>query len=139
MIEKLNINEIEDLEKVFSEVFIKDKVLYDIKNNSFTNYYVYKDNEKIVACINYQVMYERSELIDINVVSDYQNKGIASKLLEFMINDLKKRKVENITLEVKETNKKAIHLYKKYNFKEVSIRKGYYQGIDGILMKKELM
>ena len=32
-----------------------------------------------------------------------------------------------------------INLYKKYNFIEVGKREKYYQGIDGILMKKELM
>jgi len=139
MIEKLDINSkyMEDLE-IF-DTFDKERVLFDIKNNTFTNYYIYKDNDKVVAFINYQIMYERSELININVLDEYQNRGIASKLIDFMFNDLKTNGVKNITLEVKVTNLNAIHLYEKYGFKEVSIRKGYYQGIDGILMKKELM
>ena len=139
MIEKLDINSkyMEDLE-IF-DTFDKERVLFDIKNNTFTNYYIYKDNDKVVAFINYQIMYERSELININVLDEYQNRGIASKLMDFMFNDLKTNGVKNITLEVKVTNLNAIHLYEKYGFKEVSIRKGYYQGIDGILMKKELM
>ena len=139
MIEKLDINSkyIDDLE-VF-DTFNKEKVLFDIENNTFTNYYIYKDNNKVVAFINYQIMYERSELININVFYKYENQGIASKLLEFMLDNLKTNGVKDITLEVKITNLKAIHLYKKYGFEEVSIRKGYYQGIDGILMKKELM
>ena len=139
MIEKLDINskDIDDL-GVF-DTFNKEKVLFDIENNTFTNYYIYKDNNRVVAFINYQIMYERSELININVLDEYQNIGIASKLMEFMFNDLKTNGVKDITLEVKVTNLNAIHLYKKYGFEEVSIRKGYYQGIDGILMKKELM
>lgn len=139
MIEKLSITDIDILDSLFKDVFIKNKVLYDIKNNPFTNYYVYKIDNKIVACINYQIMYERSELIDINVLDNYQNQGIASKLLEFMFLNLKDNNVETITLEVRDNNLNAIHLYEKYGFKKVSIRKGYYQGIDGILMKKELM
>ena len=139
MIEKLDINSkyLDDLE-VF-DTFNKERVLFDIKNNTFTNYYIYIDNTKALAFINYQVMYERSELIDINVLDSYQNMGIASKLIEFMLEDLKSKNVENITLEVRKNNLNAIHLYEKYGFKEVGIRKGYYQGIDGILMKKELM
>ena len=35
-------------------------------------------------------------------------------------------------------NVKAINLYKKYGFKQVAIRKKYYNGIDGILMEKVL-
>lgn len=139
MIEKINVKELDELEKLFPNTFLKDKVLYDMNNNTFTRYYLYKIDNKIIACINYQIMYERSELIDINVLDNYQNQGIASKLLEFMFDDLKNNKVENITLEVRKNNLNAIHLYKKYGFQEIGIRKGYYQGIDGILMKKELM
>ena len=43
---------------------------------------------------------------------------------------------KNITLEVKIDNNAAINLYKKYNFVEKAIRKGYYNGIDGILMER---
>ncbi len=139
MIEKLDINSkyIDDLE-VF-DTFNKEKVLFDIENNTFTNYYIYRDSTRALAFINYQVMYERSELININVLEEFQNKGIASLLMEYMFRDLKNKNTLDITLEVRIDNIKAINLYKKYDFKEVSIRKGYYQGIDGILMKKELM
>ena len=138
MIEKIDIKS-NYLDEINFDTFNKDKVLFDIENNTFTNYYVYKEEDKVIAYINYQIMYERSELININVKDSYQNKGIASKLLEFMFEDLKSKDVKSITLEVKVTNTKAIHLYEKYGFKEVSVRKGYYQGIDGILMEKELV
>lgn len=141
MILKLNKDSIylEILEKQFTEVFTKEKFLYDISNNSFTNYFTYLVDDNPIAFINYYVMYERAELININVLPDYQNRGIASKLLEYMINDCINKNVTSITLEVKETNSNAIYLYKKYGFNKVGIRKGYYQGIDGILMEKELM
>ena len=45
---------------------------------------------------------------------------------------------KNITLEVKQTNASAIHLYEKNGFKKVAIRKGYYNGIDGILMERTM-
>lgn len=141
MIERLNKDSIylTTLEKQFTEVFTKDTVNNDIENNQFTHYFTYLIDSIPVAFINYYVMYERAELININVLEDYQNKHIASQLLEYMINDCKNKKVTSITLEVKETNSKAIYLYQKYGFKQVGIRKGYYQGIDGILMEKELM
>ena len=45
----------------------------------------------------------------------------------------------NITLEVNCNNKNAIKLYKKFNFKEVAIRKCYYNNKeDGILMELKL-
>ena len=53
--------------------------------------------------------------------------------MEYMINNVDK----NITLEVKNDNTPAIKLYKRYGFKEVATRKGYYQGTDGILMERK--
>lgn len=141
MIERLTKDSkyLETLENEFTEVFTKQNVKNDIETNTFTNYFTYLIDNKPVAFINYYVMYERAELININVNEEYQNNHIASKLLEYMIEDCKNKNVNSITLEVKETNTKAIHLYEKYNFRQVGIRKGYYQGIDGILMEKELM
>lgn len=140
MIVKLNTNskELDTLENYFTDVFTKEKVKYDIENNVFTNYYIYKENENTVAFINYQIMYERAELIQISVLEEYQNKKIATKLMEYMIDDLKNKEVDSITLEVKKTNCKAIHLYEKFGFKQIGIRKGYYNGIDGILMEKRV-
>ena len=141
MIEKLTLNStyFDTLEEKFTDVFTKSKVKYDIENNIFTQYFTYKKDDEVVAFINYQIMYERAELIQISVLDNYQNQGIASALIEYMINDLKTNKVESVTLEVKIINFKAIHVYEKFGFKKVGIRKGYYQGIDGILMEKELI
>ena len=141
MIVELNIsdNYLDTLEKQFTDVFTKENVKKDIENNQFTNYFTYIIDNEPVAFINYYTMYERAELININVLDKYQNQKIASKLIEYMLEDCKNKSVKSITLEVKQTNEKAIHLYKKYGFNEIGIRKGYYQGIDGILMEKELM
>lgn len=135
MIERLDIKDIELVEELFNLKGIKNS----IDNNTFTNHYIYKENNEIIGYINYDIMYERSELIQINVKSDRQNNHIGSKLMEFMFNDLTSHEVKEITLEVRIDNIKAINLYKKYNFIEVGKREKYYQGIDGILMKKELM
>jgi len=130
---------LDKLQQYFTEVFTKENVKEDIKNNKFTNYFTYIIDDNPIAFINYYIMYERAELININVLDSFQNQKVASKLLEYMINDCIKNSVTSITLEVKSTNVKAIHLYEKFGFKEIGTRKGYYQGIDGILMEKELM
>jgi len=61
------------------------------------------------------------------------NQGIAQELLD-------KIKTKDIFLEVRESNKKAINFYKKNNFKQISIRKGYYSDPteDAIIMKMEV-
>ncbi len=130
---------IEMLEILFTNVLIAEDVRKDIDENPFTNYFIYLVDNNPVAFINYFVMYERAELININVLEKFQNQKIASKLLECMMNNCAEKQVKSITLEVKVTNTKAIHLYQKYGWKEIGMRKGYYHGVDAILMEKELM
>lgn len=141
MIEKIEEESlyIDKLSELFPKILTSKSVKEDIKNNQFTNYLTYLINGEPVAFINYYIMYERAEIININVLEEYQNQKIASKLLEYMVNECISHNVKSITLEVKETNIKAIHLYEKFDFSKVAVRRKYYQGIDGILMEKELM
>lgn len=141
MIEKIEEESlyIDKLSELFPKILTSKSVKEDIKNNQFTNYLTYLVNGEPVAFINYYIMYERAEIININVLEEYQNQKIASKLLEYMVNECISHNVKRITLEVKETNIKAIHLYEKFDFSKVAVRRKYYQGIDGILMEKELM
>ena len=55
MIERLEENSLEfdTLEKLFTDAFTQEKVKFDILNNSFTHYYMYKENNEVVAFINY--------------------------------------------------------------------------------------
>ncbi len=127
-----NLELIKELEKNFNDV-IKD-VLKDFKDNPFTHYIVYLDKNKILGFINYYLIYDRIEIVNFNVLESFQNQGIGTKLLEFLI---KIENIKNITLEVKCDNKKAISLYHKLGFVAKAKRKGYYQGIDGILMERK--
>lgn len=128
--EKINI-----LESIFPSIFINNKIVDDFNNNSFTNYIVYVLDNEIIGFINYQLAYGKCEIINFNVIDNYQHQGYGSQLLSFLIKELKKCKAENITLEVKCNNENAIKLYEKYGFIRRATRKGYYNGIDGILME----
>ncbi len=136
MIKDINgdINLISELETSFS--FVLSDVLGDIKNNPFSHYLVYLDRGKIVGYINYYLMYDRGEIANFNVLDAYQNQGIGTKLLDYVIN-LLNNKVNNITLEVRKDNP-AIKLYEKMGFIKVAERNGYYHGIDGVLMEKKI-
>ena len=139
MIEELETKRIDELISTFKDVFSKTNISNDLTMNPFSKYYLYIENGNIVAFIHFDIIYERAELIQINVLENFQNKHLASKLIDYMINECKKNNVKNITLEVNTTNKKAIHLYQKFGFKNVAVRKAYYDGIDGILMEKEMI
>jgi len=131
------INTIQDL---FCEVYKhKNELKNEIINNPYTKIYLYIENNNVLGLIHINNIYDRYEINNIFVLDKYRKKGIASKLIEKVISEGLKDKVINITLEVKESNYKAINLYKKYGFVAKAIRKGYYNGINGILMEKEMM
>ena len=130
---------IKELENKFPEVLKKDSIKIDFERNPYTNYLVYKLENQIVGFLNYNDIYERIEIVNFNVLPDFQNQHIGTKLLVYLIEIALDNKKKNITLEVRKDNKKAIYLYQKNGFLEVGIRKNYYGNIDGILMEKELM
>ena len=108
----------------------------DLKNNIFSKYFIYEEKNNIIGFINYSDLYDRFELNYIYVKEEYRNQGIASKLMDKMLEIGNDKNIDNITLEVNINNEGAIGLYKKYNFIEITVRKGYYNGVDGILMER---
>lgn len=106
---------------------------YKITLNAFNKILVYIEDKNILGFIDYSKMYENMEINYIFVKEEYRNKGIASKLLNYMINN---NDFLNITLEVNINNINAIKLYEKFGFKTISKRIGYYNGIDAYLMER---
>lgn len=135
-----NDNLINRIQKTFNEVYNhKNELKNELANNPYVNIYAYIEDNNILGIIDISDIYDRYEINNIYVLSEYRNKGIASRLLEKVIEDGKFNCKINITLEVREDNLIAIKLYTKYGFVAKAIRKGYYNGINGILMEKEMM
>lgn len=117
-----------------NDIFKEYKKDYNPIINEFTHNIIFVVDKKIVSFIVYSLMYENVEIIDVFTNKNYRNKGYSYNLLKEIIND---NKDKNITLEVSKENISAINLYKKAGFEEVAIRKGYYDGIDALLMLKK--
>ena len=77
-----------------------------------------------------------ADIYDVEVKVDQRGQGYGARLLELFLAEMKNRNVTEITLEVRIDNSVAIRLYEKFGFEQVSVRKGYYKGVDGLLMKK---
>ena len=86
----------------------------------------------------YRVTLDEAEIITIGVQPDSRNTGIGSAMLCIVENELKKSGIKNIFLEVAENNTPARRLYESNGFVQIGIRPKYYDGVDAIMMKKEL-
>ena len=125
-----DINRINELGNLINSNFSKvNKIEEIINNKNIIGYYL--DNNLIGFIITEQ-SYEILDILYIVVDPLYRKKGIASLLMEHIINN---KTYDKIMLEVRCDNSNAIKLYKKYNFKIINIRKKYYGNIDGYVME----
>lgn len=74
----------------------------------------------------------------ICVGKDYQRKGIAKNIFEFLIKTAKKHKVHKIWCDTRITNKNAISLMKKIKFKRIGLLKKHWYGQDFYFWEKIL-
>ena len=68
----------------------------------------------------------KGHITNIAVSSLYRGQGIGNLLIERLIEICEERGINNMTLEVRKSNLVAQSLYKKYDFIDCGIRKGYH-------------
>lgn len=78
-----------------------------------------------------QVVLDEATLFNIAVDPAYQRRGLGRELLERVIDDVEKRGVATLWLEVRASNAPAIALYESLGFNEATIRRNYYPTVDG--------
>lgn len=91
------------------------------------------DNDNVNAFLLIYNNIDYYELEAIAVDEKYRKLHIADNMLKYFANNYLDK---DIILEVAVDNVPAIKLYKKNGFKEIGMRKKYYNGIDAIIMKR---
>ncbi len=135
----------DDLDKVthlerllFSLPWSKDDFIYEMNTNPFGHYVVIENETQIVGYLGMWLMGDQSQITTIGVDRKMQGQGYGSRLIQYAIDLTRQKKYHNINLEVRVSNMSAIHLYEKYGFKNVALRKNYYEDTheDAYLMIK---
>ena len=130
MIIEITKNDINELNDIF---FDKKKLIDEFDNNPFAKLLILKEKNIIVGYIYYSDIYDRIEINQFEINKKYRNQGKGKYLIQYLIDKEKK----NITLEVKKDNYSAIKVYEEKGFVQKAVRKGYYNGIDGLLMERK--
>ena len=123
--------------------FGKDAWNYDQFYSELTNPYGYyrvaKDHQVIVGYCGALILMDQADIQTIAITPLYRRQGIATLLLNDVLSHLASKAVQDVFLEVAVSNTDAIRLYERFGFKNIGIRRAYYQsGDDAIIMKKEL-
>ena len=134
MISKLTKEEVQEVIQLGTMLNPNFSKLFHIENlNPNETIYIYKENNINKGFIHIQNGLDIIDLLNIIVKPKYQNQGIGSVLLKYIIDNKQDKK---IMLEVRSKNINAIKLYQKYNFKIINIRKNYYKDDDAIIMER---
>lgn len=78
-----------------------------------------------------QIVLDEATLFNIAVDPAFQRRGLGRALLERVIDEVEKRGVVTLWLEVRASNVAAIALYESLGFNEATIRRNYYPTADG--------
>ena len=73
------------------------------------------------------LMVDHGELCNLMVPSRYLGKGVGQRLLAGCVEVARQRKLPRIFLEVRQSNQRAIHFYRRNGFRIVSRRSNYYR------------
>lgn len=93
--------------------------------------WVVEYQQKLISFTIIAIHGEECHLLNLCVHPDFQRQGIGSHMLLHAQDSAKKFGAMMIYLEVRESNAKAIALYKKSGFTQINIRKGYYPALEG--------
>ena len=133
-----------ELCKIHNENFdkkVESKYFEEILSNTQYTVYYMKKSEKVSGYIIYYDTFDSFDLFEIAIKKEFQNKGLGNELLEKTIYRLfnEEKYKKTVFLEVNENNFSAVKLYKKNNFKEISLRKNYYgAGQNALIMVRNL-
>ncbi len=86
----------------------------------------------------YRCVMDECEIITIGVNPEMRRQGIASAMIGIIEKNIKNQGVNKIFLEVSSNNAPGQKLYENCGFKRVGLRPKYYDGVDAILMSKDL-
>ncbi len=112
--------------------------LKETEVNPFYNCILYVDKGEVVGYLAYNYLYDRYDIVNFETLISYRGVGVGRKLMIYFVSLGKEENIKNITLEVNKENP-VVEFYKKNGFVEKAIRAGYYNGVDGILMEKEMI
>lgn len=135
MISEMNLEDLEQIKDCllsdFDDFWSYNILKQEIENGK-SKYFVAKQDNEIVGFAGILPIIDEIDIMNIVVKKDKRNLGIGSLLLEKIIDF--SRDYTYITLEVNAKNIPAIKLYKKYGFKQVGLRKKYYNNQDDAIL-----
>lgn len=124
-----------------AEAWSKDMLIGELSQQPASRHYLVADDDGQVA--GYGGLLGagwQADVLTLAVAADRWGQGIGSALLDALLAEAARRGCTEVFLEVRTDNVRAQRLYRRHQFAEIGIRKGYYQpsGADALVMRRSL-
>ena len=136
-IETMQTSDLDHLDISKFDNFWNIDILKDELKSQNSEFVCAKIENKVVGFAGIKIVLDTADIMNIAVKEDYRRQGIATLLLNNILDICNEKNIKTINLEVNEENFSAIRLYQKFGFKENGRRKKYYDNkFDAILMER---
>lgn len=123
-------------QQVYPRAWSMSLFLSELALRSTRAYFVARVGREVVGYAGLMMALEDGHVTTVAVDPRWQRHGIAKRLMVAVCREAIERGAEALTLEVRLSNHAAQDLYRRFGFRPVGVRKGYYQetGEDALVM-----
>ena len=112
-----DLKRIVELEKdLFLSPWNEEDFIHELKENPMAGYYILEKENQIIGYIGLWFLGDQCQITTIATDRHFQGQGCASQLMEYALEKSEELHYQNVNLEVRVSNVKAIALYQKFGF-----------------------
>lgn len=93
--------------------------------------WTWRHGDELIGYFVLRVAAGEGHLLNLSVAASHQRRGHGSTLLVEVMRMARARGADNVFLEVRPSNQGAKALYRRFGFRQVAVRPGYYPGHAG--------
>ncbi|MDD4310946.1 MAG: ribosomal protein S18-alanine N-acetyltransferase [Eubacteriales bacterium] len=124
--ERKDVNRVHEIEcTCFRSPWSKLALAGELRNE-VAHYLVMESDGVICGYGGMWLLFEEAHVTNVAIMPEYRGKGCGKRLMLAMMRHAVKQGAEKMTLEVREGNMVAQHLYARLGFEQNGFRKGYY-------------
>ena len=138
-LERNHIEQVVEIEKETFSMPYNYKMMIEMLESQNYHYIIAVD-QIVLGYIGINVVFDECDITHIAVKEQFRGNKIADKLMQKLCEHCNDNNISKVFLEVRESNFKAINLYKKHSFVASGVRKNYYKDPqeNAIIMIKEV-
>ena len=135
-----HVSAVAELEKLCFSAPWSERSIASELTNEYSLWLVEERDGVAVAYVGSQSCPPEADVMNVAVAPAFRRQGIGEGLMVALMDALRDKGMESLTLEVRASNSSAIALYDRLGFTEVGRRPNYYTdpGEDALIMRKEL-